>query len=60
VDFDELVARAREVRSLYAAREREAYGSEWSAGQVAQGFVGDVGDLMKPVMAKEGATCGRV
>jgi NTP pyrophosphatase (non-canonical NTP hydrolase) len=54
VEFQELVAKAREVRALYSELEREAYGSEWSLGQLAQGFVGDAGDLTKLIMAKEG------
>ena len=30
------------------------YGKEWTREQIAQGFVGDVRDLLKLVMAKEG------
>jgi NTP pyrophosphatase (non-canonical NTP hydrolase) len=32
--------------------ERIRYGKEWSSSQIAEGFVGDVGDLMKLVLAK--------
>jgi NTP pyrophosphatase (non-canonical NTP hydrolase) len=49
-----LSARARRVRELYAARETNRGGRPWTRAELAQGFVGDVGDLMKLVMAKEG------
>ena len=35
-------------------RWRKKCGREWTRNEIAQGFVGDVGDLMKLVMAKEG------
>ncbi len=54
MDFQELVERARHVRSLYAQHERRTAGSEWSTADLALGFVGDVGDLVKLVQAKEG------
>lgn len=47
-------ARARRVRDLYAAQARRAGTPVWGPAELAQGFVGDVGDLMKLVMAKEG------
>lgn len=34
--------------------EMEKFGKEWTNAQVMQGFVGDIGDLMKLIMAKEG------
>lgn len=49
-----LTARARRVRDLYAAQARRAGTPEWGPAELAQGFVGDVGDLMKLVMAKQG------
>ena len=49
-----LTARAREIRALYAAQSRRAGTRPWGPAELAQGFVGDVGDLMKLVMAKEG------
>jgi len=54
MDFSKLAERAKEVRSLYSKLETKKYGKEWTSSQIAQGFVGDVGDLMKPVMGKEG------
>ena len=52
--FAALQARALAVRRRYAEVEREAYGREWSGVDLALGLVGDVGDLVKLVQAKEG------
>ncbi len=49
-----LAARARRVRDLYAKLETQRGGRPWTTAELAQGFVGDVGDLMKLMMAKEG------
>lgn len=49
-----LSARARRVRQLYAALETKRGGRPWTRAELAQGFVGDVGDLMKLLMAKDG------
>ena len=54
MDFSKIIERAKEVRELYRQLEIKKYGKEWTAGQIAQGFVGDVGDLIKLVMSKEG------
>jgi|SRR6185369_15891290 len=54
MEFKELMQRAKQVREQYAALERETYGKEWTREQLVQGFVGDVGDLVKFAMAKEG------
>lgn len=52
--LNQLSARARRVRTLYAQLEIRRGGRAWTRAELAQGFVGDVGDLMKLVMAKEG------
>ncbi len=54
-----LSTRARRVRKLYAALETRHGGRPWSGAELAQGFVGDVGDLMKLIQAKEGRRSGR-
>ena len=46
--------RALQVRKAYEKFEKNYYGRSWTKENLAQGFVGDVGDLMKLVMAKEG------
>lgn len=47
-------ARALAVRDAYAKLETKRHGRPWTREEVALGFVGDVGDLMKLVQANEG------
>ena len=54
MEFQTLRGRALFVRKLYAAWEKRRLGREWNGGEIAQGFVTDVGALMKLVQAKEG------
>lgn len=55
MDLQQLSLRAQEIRDRFAAREKEQGGREWTREEIMQGFVVDVGDLMKLVMAKSGA-----
>ena len=54
MELSELTARALQVRERFneAAIANNTRG--WTREEVMQGFVGDVGDLMKLVMAKAG------
>ncbi len=52
--FQELRTRALEIRTSYEAYEKKKFGKSWTREQVAEGFIGDVGDLMKLVLAKSG------
>ncbi|HRI81370.1 MAG TPA: MazG nucleotide pyrophosphohydrolase domain-containing protein [Opitutaceae bacterium] len=52
--LSELSARALRVRQLYDAQAVRRGGRPWTAAEFAQGFAGDVGDLMKLTMAKQG------
>lgn len=54
MEFRALVQRAMQVRQQYAELERKRYGRAWTRDQVLQGFVGDVGDLVKLAMACDG------
>lgn len=54
MEFAALRRRAMEIRQQYAALEQQRYGRSWSREEVALGFVGDMGDLVKLVMAQEG------
>jgi NTP pyrophosphatase (non-canonical NTP hydrolase) len=54
MQFQTLLQRAVEVRQQYAKLEQERYGRPWRSEEVALGFVGDVGDLVKLVMATSG------
>ena len=54
MDFKELQKRAIEIRNRYRELEMKKTGKEWTNLNIMEGFVGDVGDLIKLVMAKEG------
>lgn len=55
MDFKDIQKRALEIREKYSQFELTKTGREWTNSQIMEGFVGDVGDLMKLIMAKEGA-----
>ncbi|MFN8486124.1 MAG: MazG nucleotide pyrophosphohydrolase domain-containing protein [Caldilineaceae bacterium] len=54
MNLRELTQRAMEIRQRYAALELAKYGRAWTEEEIALGFVGDVGDLMKLIMAHNG------
>lgn len=54
MNLQDLIERARVIRLKYAEFETARNGREWSGEELALGFVGDVGDLMKLIQAKEG------
>ena len=54
MNLADLTRRAMEIRARYATTERAQGGREWSREDLMQGFVVDVGALMKLVMAKSG------
>jgi NTP pyrophosphatase (non-canonical NTP hydrolase) len=54
MEFHKIIERALTVRKYYEERERQLYGSPWTREEVALGFVGDIGDLAKLVMAENG------
>ena len=54
MQFHMLAQRAVEIRQRYADLEHARYGRSWTSEEVALGFVGDVGDLVKLVMAASG------
>lgn len=53
MDFKDIQQRAVEIRKKYSQLEMKRYGKEWTSAQIMEGFVGDIGDLMKLVMAKQ-------
>ena len=55
MDFQEISKKAIAVREKYQQFELKEVGHEWSNQEIMEGFVGDVGDLMKLVMAKGGS-----
>jgi len=52
--FDDLSTRADVIRLLYDEQNREMGRHPWGAAEYAQGFVVDVGALVKLVMARNG------
>lgn len=54
MQLQELIRRAIDIRAQYAAVERSRYGRSWTNEEIMLGFVGDVGDLAKLVMAQAG------
>jgi NTP pyrophosphatase (non-canonical NTP hydrolase) len=54
MNLSEASERALRLRELFTQYEQQIYGQTWSRQEIALGFVGDVGDLMKLLQAKEG------
>jgi len=55
MELAQLTERALQIRQGFAAYEQRRTGRTWTREEIMQGFVVDVGDLMKLVMAKNGA-----
>lgn len=54
MEFQKLVNRALDLRSQYDKKERQLYGTPSTDEDVAQGFAGDVNNLVKLVRAQHG------
>jgi NTP pyrophosphatase (non-canonical NTP hydrolase) len=54
MDLKELSLKSRELRLKYAEFNKKRGEKEWGYVQHAQGFVGDVGELLSLIMAKQG------
>lgn len=54
MSFKQLSERASEIRGKYRDFETAKYGRSWTDEEIALGFVGDVGDLMKLIQVKNG------
>ena len=54
MEFQTIIDRAIEIRKQYETREKQLYGSAWTSEEIALGFVGDVGDLAKLIVAENG------
>ena len=54
MEINALIQRSMQVRRLYAELEQKNHGRTWTSEEIALGFVGDVGDLAKLVMARGG------
>lgn len=56
--LEDLLQRAQQIRAKYDTLNEKDGHKKWGASEYTEGFVGDVGDLMKLVMAKEGKRRG--
>jgi NTP pyrophosphatase (non-canonical NTP hydrolase) len=54
MEFQNIIDRAMTVRNYYEEKERQLYGSSWTREDITLGFVGDVGDLAKLILAENG------
>ena len=54
MEFQHLIDRAIAIRKQYSEKEKKLYGSSWTSEEIALGFVGDVGDLAKLIIAENG------
>ena len=54
MDFQSVIDRGLKIRRLYEEKEKQLYGSPWTSEEIMLGFVGDVGDLAKLVVAENG------
>jgi NTP pyrophosphatase (non-canonical NTP hydrolase) len=52
--FSDLEKSALQLNDLYEQLETRRYGRIWTTGELALGFVGDVGDLAKLIQADAG------
>lgn len=54
MEFQKILHRALDLRSQYEKKETELYGSPSTSEDVAQGFAGDVNNLVKFIEAEHG------
>jgi NTP pyrophosphatase (non-canonical NTP hydrolase) len=54
MNLSQLAKLALEIRKNYCTLEKQKFGQEWNREDIAIGLVGDVGDLMKLVLAEKG------
>jgi len=52
MEFKELIQKAKEIKKKYALENKKLGRKRWRAADYYQGFVGDVGDLGKLIMAR--------
>jgi len=54
MEFQQLMKRAVEIRNQFEVKEQAQFGSAWNSEEITLGFVGDVGDLAKLIIAANG------
>ena len=54
MEFQKIIHRAMDLRRQYEIKEKNLYGSPSTSVNIAEGFAGDVNNLVKLVMAEHG------
>jgi NTP pyrophosphatase (non-canonical NTP hydrolase) len=54
MELQKLINRAMDLRTQYDKKEKQLYGSPATDEEIAQGFLGDVNNLVKLVMTSHG------
>ena len=54
MEFVQIIKRARKIKRDYSTLNKSKGNRQWGVAEYTQGFVGDVGDLVKLVMMKNG------
>lgn len=54
MEFQKLIDKAVAIRKLYSKKEQNLFGSPWTSEEITLGFIGDVGDLAKLIIAENG------
>lgn len=54
MELEKIIHRAMDLRRQYEKRETELYGSPTTSVEIAEGFAGDVTNLVKLVMSEHG------
>jgi len=54
MEFQKIIHRAMDLRRQYEVKETNLYGSPSTSVNIAEGFAGDVNNLVKLVMAEHG------
>ena len=54
MEFQKLINRAMDLRRQYEVKEKQLYGSPLTDEDIAQGFLGDVNNLVKLIRAEHG------
>jgi len=52
MDLKKLTKKAKEIKDAYIVLNKKEGNKKWSKSEYVQGFVGDVGDLSKLLLAK--------
>ena len=54
MEFQKIINRAMDLRRQYEVKEKRLYGAPSTSEDIAQGFAGDVNNLVKLVMVEQG------